>query len=357
MKILFSVFRYHTNMFSMVMSLKNAGHDVLILAVAKEPYEHKQDNLLQLIDLSSSVDVQIENIFEKFAADLVIVRDALNENVAPVVAKVSKERKIKCISYEQNRCYANSFFGAIYVGMRHFLNQRRRGMPLLEISPKRGALSEFVIPFRKYSHFPMICEPSVEPRSYFPDGIIRIVTVGKLGVERKRLHWVIRALESFDIDYQLTIVGANDLDRYSNRSVSYYHMLYDLSRTGLREGRIRILENLPFEQMGNIYQNSDIFVLASKGEKFGISPLEAMSHGCAVLTADDNGSSPYLSSGVDSLIFNSESFDDFYRKFFELLTNNELVTSLGLMAIKTIVQRHDVKSFESFISDLVGDEV
>ena len=342
-------------MYSMVMALKHAGHDVKILVIAREPYEDKQDHLVKLIDLSSAVAVQIEDVFDQFCPDLVIVRDALNEDVAPTVAKVSKHRRTKCISYEQNPCYARSFLGSIYVGIRHLLNQLRRGLPIHEISPKRG-VGRYAIPFRKYFLFPMWCNDALKSRPYIPNGVVRIVAVGKLGVERKRLDWVINALESSGIDYCLSLVGANDLDRYPNRSACYYEMLYELSRPGIAQGRISILENVPFDQMPSIYQNSDVFILAAKGEKFGIAPLEAMSYGCAVMCANDNGSTPYLTSGLDALIFDTSSFRDFQKKLYGLLKNTDMIMSLGSMAIVTINETHSLMSFAKFISDLVEKE-
>lgn len=353
MNILFSVFRYHTNMYSMVLALKQAGHEVQILVVAREPYEDFQPNLVKLIDSGLSIQKQIKVVFDQFSPDLVIVRDALNEVVAPTVAKLSNYRKIKCLSYEQNPCYHKSLLGAAYLGVRHVFYQLRRGLPLQEISPKRGALSGHRIPFRKYFLFPMLSDDSRTRMSYIPNGVVRIVSVGKLGVERKRLDWVISALESSGVEYHLTLVGANDLDKYPNRSHSYYKKLYELSRLGIAEGRIKIRENVPFDQMSSIYQNSDVFVLAARDEKFGISPLEAMSHGCAVMCANDNGSSPYLSSGVDSLVFDSSSFQDFQEKLYKLLNNGDMIISLGTNAKKAINERHNLVSFANFTSDLV----
>jgi glycosyltransferase involved in cell wall biosynthesis len=352
MKILFSVFRYHTNMVSLVKSLTDSGHSVLLLVVAQEPYEDRDSGSVKLISSEGDIGYQISNIVNDFNPDIGIVRYALNEKVAPIVSKCLKKTKTRCVSYEQNPCYASNFATAIYYGLRHSLYQIRRGLPLFEISPKMGNKNGYPVPFRRYFRFPIQVDLSVRGGD-LPGAVINIVAVGKLGVERKRLHWVVNALQASNVDYELTLVGANDISRYPNRSLDYYNYLYDHTIDGRAQGRIKILENVPFKGMKFIYEKADVFVLPSKGEKFGISPLEAAAHGCAVLCPHDNGSSNYFTHGYNALIFDSVNYDDFEYKLNQLVRDREKIKKMGSAGLETVRVNHSLISFESFLSAIV----
>jgi glycosyltransferase involved in cell wall biosynthesis len=342
-------------MVSLVKSLVDGGHSVLILALVQEPYEDSAGDLVYLINQDLDINAQVSDVLVRYAPDSVVIREALNENVASIVSKVSKTLKIKSISYEQNPCYASNFVSALYQGVRHFLYQTKRGLPLLEMSPKRGVVNGYRVPFRKYFRFPMELNGGGDKRRYFSQGIVRIVAVGKLGVERKRLHWVVDALESSHVNYLLTLIGANDISRYPGRSLEYYKNLYDRTSAARAIGKIRILENVPYRKMANIYEDSDIFVLPSKGEKFGISPLEAMSHGCAVLCPDDNGSTAYLTQAYDAIIFDSKDYNDFRTKLLSLSNDVNQVTELGTNALTTIKEKHSLYEFLTFYNKLMSD--
>lgn len=354
LNILFSVFRYHTNMVSMVKALKDAGHEVLILVVAQEPYEDKQESLVQIIDRTSPLASQVFSVFEDFKPNAVVVRDALNEEVAPLVAREARKKKISCISYEQNPCYFSNPVSSIYNGLKHVFFQFRKGLPLIEMSPKRGAVVGYRVPFRKYFHFPICLSSNKEVRDYFADGKIRVTVLGKLGVPRKRIDWVVDALEPISDKIFLRIIGANDLDRYPHvRSKEYYKFIYDRTKAMRENCSAVIMENVPFHEMNEVYKSTDVFVTSSKKEKFGVSPLEAMSHGCAVICADDNGSTSYITDRHDGVVFDSDSYPDFRLGLLELVNSESTVRSLGRNAVSTIQKNHDCKDFAFFFHSLL----
>lgn len=348
MKVLFSVFRYHTNMVSMVKALKQGGHEVLILAVAKEPYEAEHDSLVKIIESTGQLLCQVKTVFEQFQPDAVVVRAALNEDAAPIVAREAKKRRIKCISYEQNPCYHSSPFKALYIGLSHARRQLKKGLPIMQISPRRGTAKGYRVPFRRYFHFPMCGSAKYIDRDYYPDGVVRVTAVGKLGVQRKRLDWIVDALDSIDEKVSVTLVGANDIDKYPQlRSRKYYNMLYEKSLLLRESGVLTILEDVPFREMERVYENTDVFVLPSKGEMFGISVLEAMSYGCAVICADDNGVSPCVTQDCDGLIFQSSNYKDFKDQLCDIIVDKEKIKRLGRAAVSTIRENHSCSGFLS----------
>lgn len=355
MKILFSVFRYHTNMVSMVRALQDAGHEVLILVVAQEPYEDRHEGLVQFINQKAPIEPQVFSVFESYNPDAVVVRNALNEGVALVVAKVSKARKTKCVSYEQKACYVSNPLKALCIGLSHAIKQIRHGLPVVEISPKRGSDKGYPVPFRKYFLFPMTERSDVKNRSYCPDGTVRVTAIGKLGVSRKRLDWVIDALDKSNGTVKVVLAGAADLDRYPRqRNRDYYNKIYTKAYAVGQDKTIEIRENVPFSEMPKIYADTDIFVLPSRGETFGISPLEAMSYGCAVICADDNGSSPYIQHDYDGLIFKALHYFDFEKKLCALVVCKDQVRRLGQAAAGTVRKNHGYSQFVTRFMYCVG---
>lgn len=352
MRILFSVFRYHTNMVPMICALQNAGHEIMLLVVAQEAYEDQLQQIPQKITLDNPLEPQISAVFDYFRPDVVVVRNALNKDVAPIVARFAKTGKTACFSYEQNPCYAQNRVKAIYKGLRHLQRQFSAGLPVFEISPKRGSSTGYRIPFRQNFQLPIKPQKDAYYRDYCPDGLVRVVAVGKLGSELKRLHWVIEALEGIDVDYRLTLVGANDVDRYPDRSRAYYEMLYERTQHGRSGGYIEIKEDVPYSYMPFIYRNSDVFVLPAEREKFGVAPLEAMSHGCAVICTDNNGSSECLSHLHDAVIFNANLYEDFFLKLEEVLVNRRMIERLGRSASLTIRKKHSLEEFAKFFESL-----
>lgn len=345
MKILISVFRYHTNMVSMVDALEANGHQVRFLVLAEDPTEAEHKSVVHRLEVTQNLKNDVRSAFDKFYPDAVVVRSALNLDVAPVVAREAKIRKITCVGYEQKPCYHSHPLKALFRGLAHALGQVKKGLPVTTLSPNRGLRYGYAAPFIKYFRFPVRMQKDLEDKIYCPNNQVRITAIGKLGVKRKRLDWVVDALQSAEVDFYLVLAGANDLDRYSNRSQEYYDLIYNKSLLMRKRGIAEIRENVPFNDMSMIYQHTDVFILSAMDEPFGISPLEAMSYGCAVICPDDNGSTPYITDRHDGIVFKSSSYAAFYSSLHVLIRDKEKIESLGNNAIKTIKEKHGRGNF------------
>jgi glycosyltransferase involved in cell wall biosynthesis len=58
-----------------------------------------------------------------------------------------------------------------------------------------------------------------------------------------------------------------------------------IERAGLSD-RVRVMERIPEEELIKLYQGCSLFVFPSREEGFGLTVLEAMACGCAVLAND-----------------------------------------------------------------------
>jgi len=109
------------------------------------------------------------------------------------------------------------------------------------------------------------------------DGIVRLLSVGAV-VPRKGFDVLIEALATIgDLPWRLTIAG--DLTR---EPVTAAQLDADIARHKLAE-RVELLGALPADRIAALYARSDLFVLASRFEGYGMAFAEAMAHGLPII--------------------------------------------------------------------------
>ena len=98
--------------------------------------------------------------------------------------------------------------------------------------------------------------------------------------------------------------------------------------------KISFLGDLPDQELKNIYQSSDIFILpsmprAQSVEGFGFVYLEASSHGLAVLAHRIGGVEDAIKDGKTGILTNSEKPEELENALKTLLVNETLRKQLG----------------------------
>ena len=118
---------------------------------------------------------------------------------------------------------------------------------------------------------------------------VRLLSVGSI-LPVKGYDLLIEALASLtEMSWHLTIAG----DR--TRSIATSLQLdADIEARGLVD-RVSVIGAVPFERMSELYMSSDIFVLASRFEGYGMAIAEAISHGLPVDIDDCRRHSGYCS--------------------------------------------------------------
>ena len=109
------------------------------------------------------------------------------------------------------------------------------------------------------------------------DGVVRLVSVGSV-VPRKGFDVLVEALAPLkNLSWRLTIAG--DLTRDEATATQ---LDADITRHGLAD-RIDVLGALPADRIAALYVASDVFVLASRFEGYGMAYAEALAHGLPVV--------------------------------------------------------------------------
>ena len=118
----------------------------------------------------------------------------------------------------------------------------------------------------------------VPPAHGSNDGIVRLLSVGSV-VPGKGYDLLIAAVATIaDLPWRLTIAG----DRTRNLAAAA-RLDADIAAHGLGD-RVTVLGAVPPERIIELYLASDVFVLASRFEGYGMALAEAIAHGLPVVS-------------------------------------------------------------------------
>lgn len=94
--------------------------------------------------------------------------------------------------------------------------------------------------------------------------------------------------------------------------------------------------NAPFQKdIASVYASADVFVAASASEGFGLSGLEAMACGAALLTTDQGGNRDYVKDGHNAIVVPSQNSEQLCKKLVEMLQAPTLRDKLVKNGYKT----------------------
>jgi glycosyltransferase involved in cell wall biosynthesis len=115
--------------------------------------------------------------------------------------------------------------------------------------------------------------PPVEPAPRTGGGPLTAVIAGRLWDEAKNVDLAVAGVHMATASTRLLAVGPTlspDGDEKPVRA----------------DARVEPLGLLPWEQVEHAYRRADVYVAVSRYEPFGLAPLEAALHGCAVICND-----------------------------------------------------------------------
>jgi glycosyltransferase involved in cell wall biosynthesis len=144
-------------------------------------------------------------------------------------------------------------------------------------STARIVIADYDVPAQRIS----VVRPGNDPVPSAPgsnDGIVRLLSIGSV-VPGKGYDLLIAALVTLaDMPWRLTIAG----DRTRNPAAAA-QLDADIEAHGLGD-RVAVLGAVPAERIIELYLASDIFVLASRFEGYGMALAEAIGHGLPIVS-------------------------------------------------------------------------
>lgn len=113
-------------------------------------------------------------------------------------------------------------------------------------------------------------------RSWMPEGRLRLLFIGRLD-PKKGIENLLRALTMLDGDVLLTICGAGES--------GYVLSLKELVRQLGLSSKVHFLGHVDGDKKSRVFWNSDVSVVPSFTENFGMVVVESLAHGVPVISS------------------------------------------------------------------------
>jgi len=102
------------------------------------------------------------------------------------------------------------------------------------------------------------------------------------------------------------------------------------------------------DELREIYCKSDVFIFPSKGEGWGLTPLEAMACKCAVVATKDGAMNEVGVNGKNALISETDDIEGLASNLYRILTNTDLLEKISINGYNTVLDFSWDKSVEKF---------
>jgi glycosyltransferase involved in cell wall biosynthesis len=155
-------------------------------------------------------------------------------------------------------------------------------------------------------------------------GPLRLLFVGNL-IPRKGLDTLLDALETLGSGWNLTIVGSPESDRV--------HAAHIQTRVaGKLAGRVQILGALEDDALAERYVRSDLLVVPSSYEGFGIVYLEGMAAGLPAIATTAGAAGEIITPGLDGYLIAPGDSAALAGRLRALVADRDLLLKLSLAA-------------------------
>lgn len=174
-----------------------------------------------------------------------------------------------------------------------------------------------------------------------------ILMIGKYHQERKKHMLFLQALDKLKnlYSFRATIAGECANEEQHTRFMKIKAAVLNL---GLSD-RVELKQNVPFNQMPDLYATHNIFVLPAVNEPYAISVNEAMGYALPVICTDTCGTKFNIYNGVNGFVIKSGSLEELTISLETLLSN---YSKLDQMRLKTLQYARENLSGDAFYAKL-----
>ncbi|MGL5258470.1 MAG: glycosyltransferase family 4 protein [Lachnospiraceae bacterium] len=288
---------------------------------------------------------KVRTLLQSNKPDLMIVRERSMYSIFFYL--FAKAYKIPCILYNQTPLYlekpAPSDVAHVLVNML---------TPVTRMTPVLGNTTSFYID-EHANYIPFVMKPILSPdkKLYFKDNTIHILCVGKFE-PRKHQMMLLEAFKQLKDAYSISLTLVGQVS--STLHEEYYKNVQDFIKENHLEDCITCYKNCKPNEMKQFYASHELFVLPSTREFASISNLEAMAYSMAILISDTNGTSCYVESDKNGLLFKDEDSNDFYNQLKHLISNRNLIRSMGESSYELILKKYSFENYKLAMESLLS---
>ncbi len=372
MRFLYVAPRYHTNQISIMKGLKEQGHQIFFFSHYKgkiEDYSFVIPEIIGYSPLFLLINTIYVRIYKKRNAmagdwkllhgfppilkmyhkikkvhpDIVILRERSVYSI--ITFLICRILKIRAILYNQSPVYEEIKSDMAHKLVRH-LTPKVRMTPVTGIKSggKKKDPGVFFVPFI------MDLKRTAGERIYCPDGKVRIFTVGKYE-KRKNLIMIAGVVKKLCRVYNIHLTIAGECSSKSH--MEYYEKLQNYVMENYLNAHITLLQNLKREEMEQLYENTDLFVIPSTSEPASISQLEAMAFSIPVICSDTNGAACYVKSGHNGYIFKDNDPECLKEAMEKIIKEPELLMEMGRNSYQDVKDKYQFNNYFEGIMECI----
>ena len=173
----------------------------------------------------------------------------------------------------------------------------------------------------------------------------RFIFAGKL-IPRKGLLELLRACSLMQTrgykDYTLLVVG----DGLQRRELEEFVAVRSL------ENRVKFIGKVEYEQMGNYYQQADVFVFPTLEDVWGLVAVEAMMFGKPILCSQRAGAAEMVADGENGYIFDPYDAERLAELMSKFIDCPDLIATMGEKS-RQIMTNHKPEAVSHFLAEVV----
>lgn len=155
-----------------------------------------------------------------------------------------------------------------------------------------------------------------------PNNPVKLLYIGSF-LKRKNIHRIIDLINSNKNRYRLTIVGGGG---------NYEKKILDLINNNNNIKYFGVIKDK--QQLINIYRQSDIFIMPSVDETFGLVYAEAMSQGTPVIYSKNTGFDHFFKDGEVGYAVNPNDIKDYAQKIQNIINNYNSISKIAIKRAK-----------------------
>lgn len=369
MKFLIVAPRFHINLHDRIKSLQNAGHSVDLIVQYRgksEKYDliepqvigyakfylliDKFLRLFQKSSLKSSWQLKLsypplkkfKNKIKQINPDVIIVK-GLKSMYSVCALRYAKKFGIKSIIFiqrDQFRCQSLKEKFICWLLFKHYKVQAVAS-PICKMTGLDEKSHE------KFYYIPFVYDIENFEKSYFKDGKINILNVGKF-VPIKDQITLLKALNKLKRFYNIKVTLAGQ-----KVDANYILKLMNFVKENKMEDIVEFKFDMAHEKVIELFKQSDLFVLTSYDDPASLQVLEAMANKVPVISSDKNGTKCYIKEGENGYIFKSQNADDLTQKIESIIDDKDDVINMGRAGFEAAKEHHQLYHFSESIMKLL----
>lgn len=167
-------------------------------------------------------------------------------------------------------------------------------------------------------------------------------------VKRKGIEEAIAALAKLPQKFKLTLPAFAQID-----DLNYKIKIKDMIARLNLQNRVSIPKKIiTHTTMKSFYQNSDVVIIPSHYEGFGIVAVEALSWGVPVIASETGGLKEIIKNNHNGLTIRPGNTHDLVKAIHLLASNKKLVNKLTSVGIKTVKNKFSLQSHMTKIENI-----